>query len=137
MGYLDSLPDRDVRPLKQKHEMRPSKLEKQDTRQSRKATDEDENDKVKARSKGQCEVHEIRRVEGPRKVYWVSVRCPRRAVHVHHMLGGNGTRARGKSALAKHKQHLCQRCHSDIHAHVLRRFGQVEPIWTDEYERVK
>jgi hypothetical protein len=133
---LADLPDRDDRPLLQKHEIRPSKLEKKDIRRQREVNDDRESDKVKARSKGQCEVYELEGIEGERYKR-KAVRCKRRAVHVHHMLGGNGTRARGKSALAIHKQHLCNQCHSDIHAHVLRRFGQVEPRFTDEYERVR
>jgi hypothetical protein len=133
MGLAD-LPDHDPRPLKQKWELRPSKLERADVRKKRESLDDKESDKVKVRSKGQCEVVELH----PESKYRaMAVRCKRRAVHVHHMLSGNGVRARGKSALAEHKQHLCDQCHSDIHGKVLRRFGQVEPMWTDEYERVK
>lgn len=109
---------------------RPRKLEKADRLKLRTSVDDKESDKVKARSGGRCEVW----TEVNRKVAW---HCKRRAVHVHHMLGGNGVRGRGQSALAAHKQHVCTECHSDIGNHVLVRVGDVVPIWTDRYQRVK
>jgi hypothetical protein len=109
---------------------RPRKLEKADRLKVRVSKDEAESDKVKARSKGRCEVW----TQVNRKVAW---QCKRRAVHVHHMLGGNGVRGRGQSALKAHKQHVCTDCHSDIGAHVLVRIGGVVPLWTDRYSRVK
>lgn len=78
----------------------------------RQAVDERESAKVKVRSGGQCEVR-------------CPTRCLRRAVHVHHRIGGIGVRGRGTSALAKNKLHVCSRCHSDIHAHVLCDTGRV------------
>lgn len=75
--------------------------------------DRSENDKVKARSGGQCEVLE-RYADSI-----VPYRCTRRAVHVHHVLGGFGVRGRGESAKAENKLHLCKTCHSEIHGHVL------------------
>ena len=55
--------------------------------------DERESRKVRRRSGGQCEV----RVG--------DVRCPDRARHVHHHMGGSGVRGRGASAHARHKSH--------------------------------
>lgn len=86
---------------------RPAALERKDRRASRNAEDVAENREVKARSGGQCEMNDGRG------------RCRRRAVHIHHRIGGWGKRARGNSILAENKLHLCEQCHSEIHAHVL------------------
>lgn len=110
---------------------RPAKLAKADRANDREAIDKRESKKVKQRSGGQCEVRE-RYADSI-----VPYRCTRRAFHVHHMLGGIGVRARGKSALAIHKQHVCSDCHSDITGHVLRHIGGVIPLWTDAYKREK
>ena len=40
--------------------------------------------------------------------------CVRYACQLHHMLGGNGVRGRGRSACREFKLHLCQRCHDAI-----------------------
>lgn len=69
---------------------------------ARKTRDEAESDKVRLRSGGRCEI-EVR-----------GQRCRKRAVHVHHRLGGIGQRGRGESALAKHKDHACEGCHAKI-----------------------
>ena len=90
---------------------RPAALERADRRAALVARDKAENVKVKARSGGRCEVVVAGR------------RCPRRAVHVHHLLGGWGVRARGNSAFARAKVHVCVGCHGDIHAHILVRDG--------------
>ena len=92
---------------------RPRKLEKADRTKRRVSIDDKESDKVKARSGGQCEVRWFGATGQ------VEYRCQRRAVHVHHMLGGIGVRGRGASALAENKVHACDKCHADIHAHVL------------------
>ena len=52
-------------------------------------------------------------------------RCARRAVHVHHLMGGIGVRGIGDSALAVNKVHACASCHKAIHAHVLLPLGGV------------
>jgi hypothetical protein len=113
-----------------KHDLVPAKVEKAAKTKKRLATDDEESDKVKARSKGQCEVvwfgRKARRVQ----------RCTKRGSQVHHMIGGWGKRARGISILADHKQHVCDHCHPLITGHVLRRVGGDLPLWTDEYERV-
>lgn len=117
---------------------RPSKLERADRRKARRSKDEAENKKVRARSGGQCEVHEaktLRWIEA--KAFALEVeRCPRRGNQTHHMIGGWGKRARGISVLAEHKQYVCQACHDDIGGHVLKRIGGIPPLWTDCYERV-
>ena len=107
---------------------RPALLDKQHRRKIVIDVDRLENEKVKQRSGGQCEIQELR--EG------VAVRCRRRGVEVHHMLGGWGRRARGPSALAEHKQHVCRRCHREITGHVLQHIGPKLPQWTDRYRRI-
>ena len=92
---------------------RPRKLEKADRLMVRVSIDERESAKVKARSGGQCEARWFGATGR------IEYRCTRRAVHVHHRIGGSGKRARGASLLAENKIHLCAKCHSDIHAHVL------------------
>lgn len=63
---------------------------------------------VKKRSGGRCEVSVgSRALAGPR--------CTGRAVHIHHILGGNGRRDRGLSQQNQWKLHLCTRCHTAIH----------------------
>ena len=109
---------------------RPCKLEKADRLKVRVSIDDRGSDQAKARSGGRCEVW----VEVNRKVEW---RCKRRAVHIHHMLGGIGVRGRGESAKAIRKQHVCSDCHSDIGAHVLVRQGDQVPHYADRYTRVK
>lgn len=91
---------------------RPTKLEKADRVKLREALDRAENDKVKVRSGGRCEAY----ISTPTTIVQ---RCAKRAFYVHHRLGGIGVRGRGQSALAENKLHLCNVCHSDIHAHVL------------------
>ena len=107
---------------------RPRALEKADRRKAIDATDKAENAKVKARSGGQCEMRvwlltfPKTRSQPACKVLGL---CERRAIHIHHLLGGIGVRGRGESALAKNKLHLCAKCHSDIHAHILQPRGNV------------
>lgn len=104
---------------------RPSSLDRKDRKAARQRVDRAENVKVKARSGGVCEVRWFGATGR------VEYRCQRRAIHVHHKLSGVGVRGRGASALAANKLHLCDRCHSDIHAHVLL------PHVTDTYRRVR
>ena len=87
-----------------------------------------ENEKVKQRSSGQCEIHELHQ--------GVAVRCKRRAYEIHHLLGGWRRRSRGASALAEHKQHVCRTCHREITGHVLQHIGPHVPQWTDRYRRI-
>lgn len=101
----------------------------------RAALDTAGSDQVRARSEGRCEVHWFG-VSGR-----IEYRCDRRAVHVHHMIGGRGKRGIGVSALAEHKQHVCDECHREIGGDVggktLKRIGGVVPHWTDRYARVE
>ena len=76
---------------------------------------------ARVRSTGRCEII----IDG--------VRCQRKAIHVHHMLKGRGQRGRGISALAKHKQHACFRCHDLIERHDVERVGGIVPLYTDTY----
>lgn len=113
-----------------KRDLVPAKQAKAQRTAARLATDDEESDKVKVRSGGRCEV--VWHWRRARRV----MRCDKRAVHVHHMIGGWGKRARGKSILAEHKQHVCAECHENIGGHLLRRIGDAVPLWTDDYERV-
>lgn len=103
-------------------------LQVEAVRKARRSKDERESDKVRARSGGRCEISVI----GERA-------CPRKAVHVHHMIGGR-MRARGASALADHKQHCCENHHRDIGGSIggkrLKRVGGEVPWFTDRYERI-
>lgn len=105
---------------------RPGALDREDRRKKREARDEAENTQVRARSRRQCEA-----------VIAGVGQCMRGAYQIHHMVGGWGKRARGISVLTKHKQHLCQRCHEDIGAHILQRIGGPVPLWTDTYRKVR
>jgi hypothetical protein len=106
---------------------RPAALLRQDVKRQRATLDELESVKVRSRSDGRCEVWE-QKATGK---YAIAVRCKRRAVHVHHVLNGNGTRARNESALAQNKLHICVRCHSDLHGKVL------VPTGAGRYRRLK
>jgi hypothetical protein len=106
----------------------PKALEKEAKVKKLKKSDETENVEVKDRSKGQCEITWFGKKARTAK------RCEKRASQIHHMYGGSGVRARGKSILAKHKQHTCERCHDWITRKILRRIGTEERLWTDEYE---
>jgi hypothetical protein len=71
-------------------------------RAARTRVDNRESQKVRRRSKGQCEVT----VDG--------ARCLWKACQVHHHEGGNGRRGRGSSALSANKTHTCVACHNAI-----------------------
>lgn len=105
-------------------------------------------DHVKARSGGRCEVVFVEGNTAREETLWFAAtgehprgRCIRNAVHVHHMISGRGKRGIGRSALPKHKQHVCEQCHRDIHGDIggrrLERVGGVVPHWTDPYRRVR
>ena len=104
---------------------RPAALERRDRRRDRVSKDEAESRKVRARSKGRCEI-----------VVLGEGQCERRANQIHHMLGGWGRRARGTSILAERKQNTCGVCHPLITGHVLQRIGGPVPLWSDRYRRV-
>lgn len=105
------------------------------------ALDRQESTLVKARSGGRCEVSEVtNQIEGDTLHIHIH-RCSRRAVHVMHLIGGNGRRGRNISALAIHKLHGCPEHHREIDGDLggkkLRRIGGPIPMWTDCYERTK
>lgn len=112
--------------------------ERQKRSLARARLDRAENAKVKARSGGSCEVR-WRYAGQPNTI--IPYRCSDRAVHVHHMIGGRGTRGVGLSRLADHKQHVCSMCHREIGGGVggrrLRRIGGAVPQWDDVYARVR
>lgn len=91
---------------------RPKALEKEEKRHAIALRDARENTKARVRAKGQCEV----RMELGRYMF----RCPHKDSQTHHLIGGNGRRNRGKSILAEYKLRVCQSCHDDITANILR-----------------
>lgn len=109
---------------------RPRALDKADRQKRVVSTDKAEDKLVKARSKGQCEVFVVGRG-----------RCPKKATSIHHLLSGWGRRARGRSALAEHKQHVCDGPgghHPLITGHVLRLLVNGDlPRFDDAYERYR
>ena len=111
----------------------------QTKKQRQSAHDRRESAVVRERSGGQCEVREPYGIRSQTDPLAYTLRCPRYAVQVHHMIGGNGKRGKGISALQEHKQHVCKSCHDDITGRVggkrLQRIGGVVPLWTDCYER--
>ena len=98
---------------------RPAALDKADRRRRLQAHDERESEAVRKRSNGQCEVVVRVNVSNEGQTGHLEMRCQRRAVHVHHRLGGIGVRGRGASALAHNKINCCEKCHSEIHTHIL------------------
>jgi len=87
-------------------------LLKQDRVKRKQSIEDRENAKVRARSKGQCEVREA--THGT-----LLHRCRKQARHIHHLLPGLGRRGIRESALAQNKLHVCEDDHSLIHAHIL------------------
>ena len=109
---------------------RPRALQKKDRAKAKQSVEDRENARVKARSKGQCEVREQFISRGYAEPTISSTRrCHRRASEVHHLLGGTGRRGIGESAKAENKQHLCGPCHDLITRHIL--IGQ----WTHVEDR--
>lgn len=90
---------------------RPALLEKRERHAKIRTTDDTERRKCHLRSQGQCEVRE--------QCGKALIRCKRRASQNHHLLGGIGRRNRGRSVLAAHRLQVCERCHTEITAHVL------------------
>ena len=81
-----------------KDTLTPVKVERRRAKRTRMAPDRKGSAAVRARSEGICEA------------------CgEQRAVHVHHKIGGHGTRGRGPSALPENKLHLCLDCHKAAH----------------------
>ena len=107
-------------------------------RDADRALDRAESVKVRERSGGRCEVT-IRQILPSGLA--IDLRCPYTAVHVMHLIGGNGRRGRGKSCLRIHKLHGCAEHHREIDGGIggkkLRRLGGPIPFWTDCYERVR
>ena len=115
-------------------------------RDADRAKDLAESAKVRVRSEGRCEVVERREelqrlLPGDYEIEIIEERCPLRAAHVMHLIGGNGKRGVGISALAQHKLHGCAGHHREIDGGIggkkLRRLGGPIPFWTDCYERVR
>jgi hypothetical protein len=116
---------------------RPKLLEKRDKQAATNALDRSENAKVKQRSGGQCEVRVCRE---SKQFFGRDInRCPLRASHVHHLISGIGRRNVGKSITAECKLHVCDRCHEEIHGHVLKPVNATEreAAATVRYERVR
>ena len=80
---------------------------------ARELADRKENDIVRDRSGGGCEMPG----------------CHARSVQVHHLLSGSGIRGREDSKLAQNKIDLCLYCHHAIHS------GQISLRWADIKDR--
>lgn len=117
---------------------RPKLLSKREAKANVAKEDRAENAKVKARSKGQCEVLYQRREVIDGKVR-AERRCARRAGHIHHLIAGIGRRNIGESIKAPHKLHVCENCHIEIHGHVLTTVNEQDryDAATVRYERQK
>ena len=112
---------------------RPRALEKQDRAKRKQSVEDRENARVKARSKGQCEVREQFTSRGFAEPTISSTRrCVRRASETHHLLGGSGRRGVGESAKAENKLHVCSGPNS-CHDWITRRVLQVH--WLDVNDR--
>jgi hypothetical protein len=122
----------DPETLQRLQKPRPKLLEKRDVASKRDAKDRLERAKCRARSLGQCEVYE--RVPGMR----VWVRCAKRALENHHLIGGR-MRNRGKSILAEHRLDVCPDCHQEITGNVLKpEDGTKRELASDvRYERIR
>lgn len=116
---------------------RPRLLDKRERAAKVGAEDRAENAKVKARSRGECEVRELFPNALTRATY--ICRCHRRAGHIHHLRSGIGIRNRGDSIKAKCKLHVCELHHEEIHSHVLKPVNELDryDAATVRYERVK
>ncbi len=105
---------------------RPKLLDKRKAKADIAKVDREENAKVKARSKGECEVREVvwtpyaDETHGPGEWQrWSALKCHRRAGHIHHLRSGIGIRNHGDSIKARCKLHVCELHHDEIHGHVL------------------
>jgi hypothetical protein len=113
---------------------RPKLLDKRQVKADTAKVDREENAKVKQRSGGRCEVWIIWDARGGNRR---PDRCLLRASQVHHLISGIGRRNVGKSIEAAHKLHVCDRCHEEIHGHVLKPVTQTDDATAIRYERVK
>ena len=99
---------------------RPRLLDQREKKAEQAAVERAENMKVRKRSGRRCEAME--RFECFDRFFgsvFTDLRCRRYASQIHHLLGGNGRRGKGESALAENKQHVCAECHLEITRHVL------------------
>lgn len=109
---------------------KPKLLDKRKARADVATIDRQENEKVKQRSGGRCEVIEV----------WRNTerRCGRRASQIHHLISGIGRRNIGASIKAAHKLHVCDQAHQEIHGHVLKPVNELDryAAATVRYERI-
>ena len=96
----------------------PQVLDREARRAREQARERVKNAKVCKRSGGRCEV-----VLG-------LARCWKAGREIHHLLGGNGRRGRGESALASHKLHTC------AHHHRLLQLRWIRVTWTTPQDPV-
>lgn len=91
---------------------RPRRLEKDERKAKVTAEDTRQRKRCHVRSGGRCEVIFAHfRPEASEIRY---VQCRGRALHNHHLMGGNGRRNVGVSILAEHRLDTCSKCHGDI-----------------------
>jgi hypothetical protein len=115
---------------------RPKALDKQDKDRQIETKDQAENTKARKRAKGQCEVQVIVVNTVGRKS--IAVRCQEKDSQTHHLLGGIGRRNRSAKSLSSDwKLRVCNRCHSEITAHVLKPTTAEADAHTIKYWRAK
>lgn len=110
----------------------PKRLEKKRADGTTKTRDQEERDICHTRSGRRCEVIEV--------TSRGAVRCVRRALENHHLIGGIGKRNRGRSILAAHRLDTCKTCHDDITGNVLVPAvsqAEAEVAATVKYKRIR
>ena len=117
------------------HPKPPATADRAARKRAQQALDRRESAEVRKRSIGRCEAVEV-------ITPGIVMRCCGTAVHVHHMIGGRGRRGIGASALAIHKQHICDFCHTNIEGGIggkrLILIQRLElPLWDDVYRRIR
>ena len=114
---------------------RPKALDKADRDALVAKVDQAENTKARKRAKGQCEVQEM--VAGSLTLGLVPLRCHRKDTQTHHLKGGIGKRNRGDSILAINKLRVCDTCHRQITAKILKPTTAKHDALTVRYWRAK
>lgn len=116
---------------------RPVALDKDDRAKALAAKDKAENAKARERANGRCEVIEATpNAWAPARSFRLS-RCIRKDTQTHHLKGGIGRRNRGDSVLAINKLRVCQQCHDDITAKILKPTTAKHDALTVRYWRAR
>lgn len=97
---------------------KPHVLVKREKKAQRNTEDTKQREACHRRSGGRCEMVEV--IAKPEASAQIRKRCKGKAVHNHHLISGVGKRNVGISILGDHRLDLCQKCHQDIEAGLLR-----------------